>query len=118
MKKTVRHVRMAKGRVCLEMYQVRDSTVLWKLRVELNLTARDLHGASPFLPAERDPDHMLAWREGDVRRRVPPRRIASIRDFNAQPIQNNRCSTLSGFRFTWFHAASMHFANLRFGLNS
>ena len=69
MKKNVRNIRALNGggAKLLRAWNLID---LWKLRPKLDLAACDLHGARPFLPAKRDPDHMLAWREGDVRRRV------------------------------------------------
>jgi len=51
-------------------------------RRKLNLTARDLHVASPFLAAKRDLDHMLARREGDVRRRIAEEFAVNL-DFTA-----------------------------------
>ena len=79
MKKTVRHVRTPKEPGGGEIIACETFTELRKLRAKLDLAACDLHGASPFLSAERDPDRMLSCREGDVRRGVWPERLSDIR---------------------------------------
>ena len=81
MKKNVRNVRMAKepGGAIIACATLPD---LRKLRAKLNLATCDLHGASPFPPAKRDPDHMLARRESDVRRCVPEEFAVNV-DFAA-----------------------------------